>query len=82
MVMAHMYVQAEREGNDMLQRYCLKRMGPYFMAAGHFFYGRYIWWWVKEHENIEENVEVPWPLGDHVCHHKDGVWNDQFGEQT
>ncbi len=63
-MIAHMYVYAEKgERNYIYQRYCLKRMVTYFIAAGHFSYGRYILWRVKEQESIQEEAEVLWLLG-------------------
>ena len=40
--LAHTFIRAEREGNYALHMYCLTRMVPYFFAAGHWNYARYI----------------------------------------
>jgi len=40
----HLYIQAEREGDWLLHKYALKRMLPYFFAARHWNYARYIAW--------------------------------------
>lgn len=36
----HLYIQAEREGDWLLHKYALKRMLPYFFAARHWNYAR------------------------------------------
>ena len=62
----------------------MKQMVCYFMNAGHWHYVKYIILYISE--ELEEDQEVPFMDGDHVCHHNDGAWHgvppDQFGEQT
>jgi len=62
-------------------------MIPYLFAAGHWQYSRYITWHVTEMRNdLPDEAEEFYLKGQHVCRHRDGVWNavssDQFGEQT
>ena len=83
-MIAHIFIRSEREGKWLLHLYCLKRMLPYFMAAGHWDYARYIAWFLQQ--RLPAIAELPFIMGDHVCRHSDGPWNgistDQFGEHT
>ena len=86
-VLAHMFVRAEREANYMLHMYCLTHMIPYFFAAGHWNYARYITWHVMEFQTqLSDEALRIFHMGHHVCRHRKGHWNavfaDQFGEQT
>lgn len=86
-LLVHQFVRAEREGNWLFQQLCLERMIPYFFAAGHFHYARYISWHVLEMRHLlPETAKVDLLAGAHVCRHSEGCWNsvssDQFGEQT
>jgi hypothetical protein len=86
-LLAHMFVRAEREGNYILHMYCMTRMVPYFFAAGHWNYARYITWHLIEFmTQLDEEALAMFYMGHHVCRHRNGIWNsvfsDQFGEQT
>ncbi|MES9884496.1 MAG: hypothetical protein ABW185_26930, partial [Sedimenticola sp.] len=86
-VIAHMFVRAEREGNYILHMFCMTKMLPYFFAAGHWNYARYITCHLTEFlTQVDEDALATFYMGHHVCRHKDGCWNgvfsDQFGEQT
>src|SRR6218665_1327694 len=83
----HLYLRAEREGNWLLHMHSLRRMLPYFFAAGHWNYARYISWHIMEMEaSLPEPILTAFMKGEHVCRHRNGLWNsvflDQFGEQT
>lgn len=83
----HMFIRSQREGDWLLELHCLKRMLPYFFAAGHWNYARYITWHIIEMDGMLVNEAKQYFLqGYHVCKHKSGNWNsvplDQFGEQT
>ena len=85
--LAHLFIRAEREANYVLHMYCLTRMLPYFFAAGHWNYARYLSWHIYEFlTQLDEVALSPFYMGSHVCRHRDGTWNavfsDQFGEQT
>ena len=41
-IILHLYIRAEPEGNWLLHMYALKRMQTYFFAAGHWNHARYI----------------------------------------
>lgn len=59
-------------------------MLPYFFAAGHHHYARYISWHLREMQHIPEVAKKDFLDGAHVCRHADGapaVSSDQFGEQ-
>ncbi len=84
---AHLFLRAEREGDWLLHLYALKRMLPYFFAAAHWNYARYILWHVLDlSQSLPENILEAFLRGEHVCRHNSGTWNavflDQFGEQT
>ncbi len=83
----HMFVRAEREGNWSLHIHAMERMVPYFFAAGHWNYARFITWHLIDMQHdLPEEIRESYEHGEHVCRHKDGffnaVWADQFGEQT
>lgn len=80
-----MFLHGERNGDFLLQQYCLKMMLPYFFAAGHHNYARYLSWYVREMEHLPPRAKEDLLAGAHVCRHSDGgtaVPADQFGEQT
>ena len=80
------FQKAEREGNFPLHRYCSLRMLPYFFAAGHVNYARYGLYYVRSFGNLPDSVLRKFLDGEHVMHHKSGIWNgigsDQFIEST
>ena len=83
----HHYIRAEREGDWLLHMYALKKMIPYFFAAHHNNYARYISWHVLEMtSSLPQSILLAFLRGEHVCRHRNGIWNsvflDQFGEQT
>ena len=83
----HLFLRAEREGDWLLHLYSLKRMVPYFFAASHLNYARYISWHLQDMAtSLPDTILTSFLCGEHVCRHSDGVWNsifmDQFGEQT
>ena len=83
----HLFIRAEREGDWLLHMYAMKRMLPYFFAANHMNYARYISWHILEMTtSVPDIILAAFLRGEHVCRHQDGVWNsvflDQFGEQT
>ena len=84
-LLALMFLHAERNGDFRLQQYCLKKMLPYFFAAGHRNYTSYLSWYVRQMENLPQDAKEDLLAGAHVCHHSDGGTSmaaDQFVEQT
>ena len=80
-----MFLRGERNGDFLLQQHCLKAMLPYFFAAGHHNYARYLSWYVRQMEQLPQRAKEDLLAGAHVCRHSDGgtaVPADQFGEQT
>ena len=80
-----MFLRRERNGDFLLQQHCLKAMLPYFFAAGHHNYERYLSWYVRQMEHLPQRAKEDLLAGAHVCRHSDGgtaVPADQFGEQT
>ena len=80
-----MFLRGERNGDFLLQQHCLKAMLPYFFAAGHHNYARYLSWYVRQMELLPQHAKEDLLAGAHVCLHSDGrtaVPADQFGEQT
>lgn len=86
-IIIHLFLRAEREGDWLLHMYSLKRMVPYLFAAGYWNYARYISRHILEMETLlPEEILAAFLRGEHVCRHHSGFWNaivlDQFGEQT
>lgn len=86
-IIAHLFIRAERTGDWRLHLYCLRNMVCYFWAAGHWQYAKYITWHIIEMGKLlGDQANEMFLMGDHVCRHKYGTWNavfgDQFGEQT
>ena len=80
-----MFLPGERNGDFLLQLHCLKAMLPYFIAAGHHNYARYLSWYVRQMEQLPHHAKEDLLAGAQVCRHSDGgtaVPADQFGEQT
>ena len=61
-------------------------MLPYFFAARHTHYARYITWHLLEMRCLSAAAKADLVSGAFVCRHRQGSWNavssDQFGEQT
>ncbi|KAL8597460.1 hypothetical protein ACOMHN_050958 [Nucella lapillus] len=84
-LLALQFLRAERDGDFLLQQISLKAMMPYFFAAGHMNYARYMTWYLRLAENLPKAAKDDLLNGAHVCRHSDGgtaVPADQFGEQT
>ena len=83
---AQLYIRAEREANWPLHMFCVKRMIPYFFAAGLLNYAKYSVWYTMDMTTIPNEVQAMFSSGKHVCRHTEGPWNavfsDQFGEKT
>ena len=82
---AHQFIRAEREGDILLREKCLKDMLPYFFAAGHQHYARYISMYLLEVKSLPSEARQDLKEGYNVCRHSNGapaVSSDQFGEQT
>ena len=80
-----MFLRRERDGDFLLQQHCLKAMLPYFFAAGHHNYARYLSWYVRQMEHLPQRAKEDLLAGAPVCRHSGGgtaVPADQFGEQT
>ena len=71
-LIALMFMRSERQGNFLLQQYCLKKMLPYFAASGYFNYCRYISWYMREMQNLPAGAKADLLKGAHVCRHSDG----------
>lgn len=65
-------LRAERQGDFLLQQHCLTQMIPYFFAAGHHNYGRYITWYLRMVQNLPHDAKVDLLAGAHVCRNSDG----------
>ena len=84
-LLALQLLRAQRDGDFLLQQVSLEAMMPYFFAAGHMNYARYITWYLRNVENLPTTANNDLMEGAHVCRHSDGgtaVPADQFGEQT
>jgi len=84
---AHQLERAERDCDKPLQLHYYQQMLPYFFAAGHWQYARYITWHViKMQHMLPDDAKMDLLADAHVCRHRPGTWNSmsahQFGEQT
>ena len=74
-------LRAQRDGDFLLQQVSLEAMMPYFFAAGHMNYARYITWYLRNVENLPTTAKNDLMEGAYVCRHSDGgtaVPADQF----
>jgi hypothetical protein len=86
-LIVHMFIRAERNGDWLLHLFCTQQMIGYFFAAGHWNYAGCGVWYVQEMQGaFPSEARAMFMNGEHVSRHRDGVWNsvfsDQFGEQT
>ena len=84
-LLALQLLHAQRDGDFLLQQVSLEAMMPYFFAAGHMNYPRYMTWYLRNIENLPMAAKNDIVKGEHICRHTDGgtaVPADQFGEQT
>ena len=70
-----LFIRAEREGEFPLHLYACKEMLPYFFAAGHINYARYGICYVMTMSALPKNVLHQFLQGEHILHHKQGIWN-------
>ena len=86
-LLIHQLMRAEREGDMHLQESSIEGLLPYFIAAGHYHYARYLTYNILDtRQNVPAAARTELASGAFVFRHKPGVWNalssDQFGEQT
>ena len=70
-----LFIRAEREGDFPLHIYACKEMLPYFFAAGHINYARYGLFYLLTMTKLPPNILDKFLSGEHVLHHKQGIWN-------
>ena len=70
-----MFLPGEGNGDFLLQQQCLKAMLPYFFAAGHHNYARYLNLYVRQMEQLPHRTKEDLLAGAHVCRHSD--WGPQ-----
>ena len=67
-----MFLRRERNGDFLLQQQCLKAMLPYFFAAGHHNYARYLSWYVRQMKHLPQRAKENLLASAHICRHSDG----------
>jgi len=67
-----MLLRGERNGDFLFQQHCLKVMLPYFCAAGHHNYARYLSWYVRQMEHFPHSAKEDLLASALVCRHSDG----------
>jgi len=81
-----LFIRVEREGEWPLHLAALKAMVLYFFAAGHTNYARYDLYYLRQMENLPEDVLSHFGAGEHIMRHQAGLWNgiwsDMFIETT
>jgi hypothetical protein len=68
-LLALQFLRAERDGDFLLQQISLKAMMPYYFAAGHMHYARYMTWYLRLAENLPKTAKDDLLNGAHVCRH-------------
>ena len=83
-MLANKFTRVEREGDWILQQYCLERMLPYLFVAGHHHCARYISWHLQDMQHIPPDAKQDLLNGSHVRHidRAAAVSGDQYREQT
>jgi hypothetical protein len=80
------FVQAEREGDWPLHLWAVDKMIPYFFASAHIHYARYGLFYFITMQKLKGDILERLMEGDHVQHHKQGIFNgmctDMFIETT
>ena len=76
------YVRAEREGDWPLHLAAVREMVPLFFAAGHFNYARYRLYYLRTMEKLPKEVAYHFLKGEHVIHHKCGVFNGIWSDMA
>ena len=58
-----MFLRRERDCDFLLQQHCLKAMLPYFFAADHHNYARYLSWYVRQMKHLPQRAkETYWQV--------------------
>ena len=85
-MIAMLFVCAERESDRPLHMLAVEKMLPYFFASGHVNYARYGLYYLRSMQRLHPKVLKKFVQGEHVMHHQDGLWNgiwsDLFIETT
>ena len=71
-LLSHLFLPGDRNGDFLPQQQCLKAVLPYFFAAGHYSYARYLSWYVRQMEHLPPRAKEDLLAGAHVCRHSDG----------
>ena len=71
-LLALQLLHAQRDVDFPLQQVSLEAMMPYFFAAGHTNYARYMLWYLRNVENLPTATKNDLMKGAHVCRHSDG----------
>ena len=79
-----MFVRVEHESDWPLHLAPYKQMLPYFFAAGHMTYARYVLCYICE--RLPQEIWSHFTKGEHFMHHSAGLWNgiwsDMMSETT
>ena len=69
-----LFVRAEREGEWPLHLYAVKKMMPYFFAAGHHNYARYGGlYYLRSMEKLPTEILEKFMKGEHVLRHQTDI---------
>jgi len=81
-----LFIRAERKANWVMHMYAVTEMLPYFFAAGHHQYARYISHYVNSMKCLPKEVHRLVMNGDTTVRHTsgkfNGIWTDMMIEQT
>ena len=81
-ILAMMFIQAERNGRFDLHLYACKEMLPYFFAAGHWNYARDGVAYLRYMEKLPSSPMEKFIKGEHVVHLKDGYFNGIWSDMA
>ena len=73
-------IRVEWESDWALHLLAVKQMLPYFFAAGHIHYARYGMIYLRSMEKLDSDVLNRFLKGQHVQHHRDGIWNGLWSD--
>ena len=81
-----LYIRAEREGEWALHLAAVEKMLPYFFAAGHPNYARYVTYYLNDMYGLSEEVTRKFRMGLHVARNStgffNGIWLEMLIETT
>ena len=80
------FIRAEREGDWMLHLSAVEEMLPLFFAASHINYARYAFVYLRQMQQLPDEINQHFLKGEHTFYHQpglfNGIWSDMAIETT